>query len=303
MTSDTSAPLQPPATIVFATDLSCRCDRALDRSLILARHWRSRLVALTVVEPDTVLFSNAMEAMGASALHARREALKLAERRLRADLETDELPLACRVAQGAVPDAILSAGDAEKAEMIVTGVARNEALSRVVLGSSVDALARRSPVPLLVVRNRARSPYHEVVIASDFSLASRRALETAAVFFPEAGFTLFHAFGNPYPALAGFDPEKVRHDGHHLAEVEAEKFLQDCDLPLSVRHRMKLALVYGDAGVMLHARSATHPADLIVIGTERRRGLRGLLIGSVAQRILEQAENDVLLVPPKNNQP
>ncbi len=50
--------------------------------------------------------------------------------------------------------------------------------------------------------------------------------------------------------------------------------------------------------MLLSARNAPHPDDLLVIGTERRRGLPGLLIGSVAQRIVEQAENDVLMVPP-----
>lgn len=116
---------------------------------------------------------------------------------------------------------ILAACDAEAAGLIVTGVARNEALSRIVLGSTVDALARRSPVPLLVVRSRARAPYREVVVASDFSPSSRRALETAAVLFPDAGFTLFHAFGNPYPALSGMDAAQTRNHGHQLAQREA----------------------------------------------------------------------------------
>ncbi|MCR5881267.1 universal stress protein [Phenylobacterium sp. J367] len=38
--------------MLLATDLSSRCDRALDRSLQLARRWNARLVVLTVVEPE-----------------------------------------------------------------------------------------------------------------------------------------------------------------------------------------------------------------------------------------------------------
>lgn len=298
MTLPASAPPQIPAAILFATDLSSRCDRALDRALIMARQWRARLVALTVVEPGTAPYPNAAAAMGATGPQGRGDALRQAERRLRADLAVDDLPLVTRVAQGPVTEAILAACDAEAAGLIVTGVARNEALSRIVLGSSVDALARRSPVPLLVVRNRARTPYREVVVASDFSPSSRRALETAAALFPDAGFTLFHAFGNPYPALAGMDAVRARSDGRRLAEEEAMAFLQACDLPQPLRDRMQPVFAYGDAGALLNVRSATHPADLVVLGTQRRRGLLGLLIGSVAQRILEQAENDVLLVPP-----
>ena len=42
----------PPETILLATDLSSRCDRALDRAADLAKRWRARLVVLTVLEPD-----------------------------------------------------------------------------------------------------------------------------------------------------------------------------------------------------------------------------------------------------------
>lgn len=286
-----------PTTILVATDLSGRCDRALDRSLILARHWDARLVALTVVEPGA-FYTTAMEAEGEIGTQALSNALKLAQRQLRADLAVDDLPLIFRVAQGTVTDAILSACDAEAAELVITGVARHETLSRIVLGSNVDALARRSPVPLLVVRSRARSPYRDVVVATDFSASSRHAVETAAALFPEAFLTLFHAFGNPYPALAGVNPAQVKSDGERMAEAEAERFLKACNLPPQLRDRMRFSLMYGDAAVMLHKRSATHPDDLLVVGTERRRGLMSMLIGSVAQRILEQAVNDVLLVPP-----
>lgn len=286
-----------PTTILVATDLSGRCDRALDRSLILARQWGAKLVALTVVEPGA-FHTSAMEAEGEIGTRALSSALMLAQRQLRADLAVDDLPLTCRVAQGAVTEAILSACDAEAAGLVITGVARHETLSRIVLGSNVDALTRRSPVPLLVVRSRARLPYRDIVVSSDFSPSSRHALETAAALFPDAVFTLFHTFSNPYPALAGVDPAQIRSDGERMAEAEAERFLQSCNLPQQLRDRMRFSLVYGDAAVMLHKRSATHPDDLIVIGTERRRGLMGMLIGSVAQRILEQAVNDVLLVPP-----
>ncbi|WP_374577666.1 universal stress protein [Phenylobacterium sp. J367] len=42
-----------PKTVLLATDLSSRCDRAQDRSLQLARRWNARLVLVTVVEPET----------------------------------------------------------------------------------------------------------------------------------------------------------------------------------------------------------------------------------------------------------
>lgn len=282
-----------PATVLLATDLSSRCDRALDRSLILAEQWNAHLVALTVIEPGDRF--NPVTAAGQTPGPER--ALRLAEQRLRADLAVTDLPLSTRVAVGPVIDAVIAACASDRADLVVTGIARNEAFSRVVLGSTVDALARRSPVPLLMVHSRARIPYRRVVVATDFSASSRRALQAAIAFFPHAAFTLLHAFGNPYPALAGMGTARARSDGYELAQRDAADFLRTCELPDAIADRIELELAHGDAGELIRLRSATHPSDLVVLGTERRRGLAGWLIGSVAQRILEQAENDVLLVP------
>jgi len=291
-----------PATsrhLLLATDLSSRSDRALDRAVRLAREWDARLVALTVVDPEpaeapTSVLSRASGLSGGTARRA------MAEQRLRADLAgEDDLPLVPRVEQGPVTDTVLTVAAAEGSGLIVTGVARNEALSRVVLGSTVDALARRSPVPLLVVRNRPRATYSHVIVASDFSEASRHTLRTAAALFPQAELTLFHAFDNPYPAIGGVDTAKVRADGLAQAEREAEAFIQSCALPDAVALRLRTWLEHGDPSLLLHAHGQAHPADLVVMGSQQRRGVLGLLLGSVAQRVLEMAENDVLVVPPE----
>lgn len=286
-----------PRHLLLATDLSSRSDRALDRAVQLARDWNARLVALTVVEPEPAEAPTSVlaRATGLAGGAARRV---LAERRLRADVAGEgDLPMVPRVEQGPVTDTVLTVAVAEGSQMIVTGVARNEALSRVVLGSSVDALARRSPVPLLVVRNRPRAPYSHVIVATDFSEASRHTLRTAAALFPEATLTLFHAFDNPYPAIGGVDTARVRADGLAQAEREAEAFIQSSDLPVEVGQRLRTWLEHGDTSLLLHAHGQAHPADLLVLGTQQRRGVLGLLLGSVAQRVLEIAENDVLVVP------
>lgn len=41
----------PPRRIILATDLSARCDRALDRAAALASAWQAELIALHALEP------------------------------------------------------------------------------------------------------------------------------------------------------------------------------------------------------------------------------------------------------------
>ena len=288
-----------PRHILLATDLSSRSDRALDRAVWVARQWQARLIALTVVESESIDAATSVLARATGQIGGAHLRKARAERRLRADvLGESDLPLMPMVEQGPVTDTVLTVATAEGCSLIVTGVARNEALSRVVLGSTVDALVRRSAIPLLVVRNRARAPYRHVIVATDFSEASRHTLQRAAIdLFPDTDITLFHAFGNPYPAIGGVDQTKLRADGLAQAEREAEAFIQACDLPEDTRARLRTWLEHGDPGLLLNTHGQEHPDDLVVLGTKQRGGVLGLLLGSVAQRLLELAENDVLVVP------
>lgn len=279
-------------SILLATDLSPRCDRALDRCVQLARQWQAEAVALTVVDPARRV------PVSDPCARPQPDPQSVAERRLRYDLAGAPLPMRVRVARGAADEAILAAAQAEGSTLLVTGVARHEALSRILLGSTVDALARRTPVPLLVVRCRVHGPYREVRVASDFSEAARHAPEQAVRLFPQARFTVFHAFGNPYPVMAGMDAQEARRAGRDAAQREALAWLASADLPPGLRERIALKLDYGDAAHLLALHGADNPGELVVLATRGRGAIASLLLGSTAQRAVEMAEGDTLVIPP-----
>ena len=82
--------------------------------------------------------------------------------------------------------------------LIVTGIARDETLGRLLLGTTVEKLARQARQPVLVVKTRPRKPYHDVLVATDFSPGSRQALRAALQLVPDANLTLFHAYDVPF---------------------------------------------------------------------------------------------------------
>src|SRR3546814_17567140 len=117
--------------------------------------------------------------------------------------EDPHVDIAVHVETGSPAEVVLEAARESHAELIVTGVARDELLARMFLGDTVDRLIRKSPVPVLIVRDRAFEPYHTLLVATDFSESSRVALETAIRFFPDQGLSLFYAFDVPFAGSLG----------------------------------------------------------------------------------------------------
>jgi nucleotide-binding universal stress UspA family protein len=272
-----------PKRILLATDLSSRCDRAQDRAARLAESWGATLHLLNVIPgeapPETP-----------SRRHGGSEAVQAAERHIRADLG-DTLGEVV-IEHGEPAEAILRQAAALDCQLIVTGVARDEMMGRAAVGRIVEHLVRASPVPVLVVKRRARRDYGEVVVATDFSACSRHALDCALAWLPDAAITLFHAFQIPFEGLLGRDAHMA--EMRQLAAAEQDDFL--ATMPEAARARIRSLLEYGPADAQLARYVADREVNLTVLGTQGRSGLAGFLVGSVAKRLLASLPSDVLMV-------
>jgi len=282
----------PPKKILLATDLSARCDRALDRALALAGEWEAGLVVVHVLEDASPV---ADESDAQPSWRRPPNARSLAETRARADMSDIAGDATVVIESGDPAEAILRTARTHDCGLIVTGVARNELLGRLVLGGTTARLARRSERPVLVVRKRARRPYARIVVATDFSESSRHALEATRCFFPRPGLTLFHAYDAPL-ALMASDAASHRAQFHEAAHRDAEAFLEASGLAGQPGARPELVLEYGDPDRLLTEYVDTKGIDLVALGTHGRSAMFHILIGSVAQSLVETLPCDVLVV-------
>lgn len=290
--NETIATKTTPRSILLATDLSARSDRAFDRAIQLAKQWQSRLTVLHVLEdgrpsPDL-----------ADPLPSWRrppDPLEAIRREIADDLGGIAETTTVLVEEGATVDTVARVAGMEGSELIVIGVARNGLLGELMLGRTVDGLLRRCPEPLLVVKARPRRQYQHIVVATDFSESSRHALGTAARFFPENALTVFHAYDPPMSGLTG-DAAAYRRDYREIAEQECEAFLQDAEQRQDNWRRPRVMIEYGAPNHLLHDYVVENSADLVVVGTQGRSAIFDVLIGSTAKRILEDVSCDVLLV-------
>lgn len=279
-----------PRRLLLATDLSPRCDRALDRAAQLAKQWRAELLALNVLDPTA-----APDQILAWADGADEDALReVARRQLARDLAGMELQAAMHVARsGDTAAAILEVAASADAGLVVTGVARNETLGRILLGSTVERLARTLPQPLLVVRNRARAPYRRIAVATDFSEASRVALTAALRLFPDCELILYHAHELPMSGLST-EPAGPLPAGPDSAADAARIFLNGSRE--AARSGVRPVIELGEVELCLTRYVREKDIELVVMGAQGRSGIMDILLGSTAARLLDWLPCDTMIV-------
>nr|WP_246262255.1 universal stress protein [Aromatoleum evansii] len=277
----------------MATDLGARCDRALDRSAQLAREWQAELIALNVLDPSVCADQTYAWISGATD----DQLMSVAQRQLSRDLYGTKMPVRVRIVQGREPEtAIRETAAAEGADLVVTGVARQETFGRVLLGTTNERLARSLKPALLVVHSRAQGPYRRIVVATDFSEMSRHALLTAAAFFPGRELTLYHAYTPPMSGRGTTASNGAT--APRIAHTECAEFIRATRLPEGTI--MHSVVEYGTISIKLARYARDNDIDLVVIGGHTHGGIMSALLGSTAAKLLEYLPCDTLLVQSRN---
>ncbi|SEF60512.1 universal stress protein [Nitrosomonas ureae] len=279
-----------PQRLLLATDLTVRCDRALDRAVQLAEGWKGELIALHVLDPSASL----EQALAWASRADDEKFLQMAQRQLARDLKAIKVPVKlCLSRSGDTTAAIRRTATDTQSGLVITGVSRDETLGRFLPGSTVENLARSLSEPLLVVRNRVHEPYRRIVVAADFSESSRYALLAAARFFPGRELIVYHAHASPMAKLT----DASVHSGLCVSIVESEcaAFLAATILPEETK--LRTVVKYGAIEDTLTQYVREHEIDLVVMGSHGRSGIMSLLLGSTAARLLDWLSCDMLLVP------
>jgi len=139
--------------------------------------------------------------------------------------------------------------------------------------------------------------FNNIVVATDFSEPSQRALELAVELAQtfKAELTLVHSWEAPSYSYGGglYLPVDLITPIQQAAVAHLEKALTELKLRAP---QAKSMLRTGPAWQeVLDAATELH-ADLIVLGTHGRRGLNRALLGSVAEKVVRMATVPVLTV-------
>ncbi len=286
--------------ILLATDLSARCDRALERAVAIAADRQADLIVLHAFQE----FNEAnlrYDVDLAPSWRAPPDAVEMAKYRIRQGLQADVGDIlehaTILIEEGEPADVIERASASQGVDLVVTGIAREAPFASrpVILGRTVERLLRRVSVPILIVRNRARAPYRHILVTTDFSKPSAFALQLALVFFPHQTLHVLHAFDIP---RAGAMPDLHRHveDFRQTHALELEEFLASMVLPDEARRRLVRLIEFGGPPHLVREYVRDRGADLVVLGTRGRGAMLEALLGSTAKSILSALPCDALVV-------
>lgn len=197
---------------------------------------------------------------------------------------------------GSPAGAVLDA--AEGAGVLVVGSRRTTAASRAVLGTTTLSIASHATIPVVVVPEGCEiSGDDRIVVGIDGSahsrLAAEFALDLAARTQREVvAVTMWHVevVGGIVVTEPG-SPEWESVEARYRDLVESTiKPAREAhpDVPVTVEvHRGRAAETLVEA---------SKGADLLVVGSRGRGGFRGLLLGSISQRVLESATTPVAVL-------
>ncbi len=142
-------------------------------------------------------------------------------------------------------------------------------------------------------------PIKKILVATDFSPCAQSALDVAVELAAplRASILLLHVSSVPTEVLP--DGSVLNLDGLAIERIERSIDEHLCDeRRRAQRAGVTIAVEHADgqpADVILR-RAAEEQVDLVVAGTHGRRGLKRLVLGSIAERVLRAAACPVIIV-------
>jgi nucleotide-binding universal stress UspA family protein len=286
--------------ILFATDGSATADVARDLLLSLPLRPSDHVTVLAVpihtytgvgIDGTGMYFAEiADEETGA--------ARKLA-RTIRDLVVAKGVPAGARIDEGPTAQTIIDVARAEGAGVIVMGSRGLGRIAAAVLGSTARAVARHSPIPVLVARERREAP-RRVLVAADGSDDAYVAVRTLAGLPLPAHLevTLLHVLPERAAPAARADvtAEELQATVERSDREDALDILSRTGKLLPPGAAVRMELERGHPSMRILEVAAGSGSDLVVVGA---RGLslrgEGFLQGSTTDQLLQSAHCAVLV--------
>jgi nucleotide-binding universal stress UspA family protein len=294
--------------VVVPVDFSPRANRALRTAEALARRTGASLVVVHVAEPIAYptdlgyapVIPGEVEAELQSGARQRLEEIV-------AGLRGRGLAAEALFRTGRPFSEIAEAARATGADLVVLTTHGFTGLKHVLLGSTAERVLRHASCPVWVLRDPGSEGdppsandgigLRRVLVPVDFSDCSARALAyaTGVARQFDASLELLHVTELPFldPTMAEVDTHALEEGARQSAQAQLDKVLADLKAGGTAATGR---LVSGAPWHEITEQARREATDLIVVGTHGYTGLKHVLLGSTAERVVRHAPCPVLVV-------
>jgi len=265
-------------SILIASDLSERSDRALQRGLRLAKEVEARVTVTSIIDDATPeAFAGDLVQRGQAHLEACVQALNM------------DVPCEITVERGDPLTRLVELASSDTFDLLVVGRHRSRGLFDGLSTTTVENVVARSRTPVLMVVAPAAEAYARVLAPVSFSAACHQAVTLSRDLAPDASFKIYHAWLAPFEGLTGGKGSSYARAVQHETEREAASWA--VGLPAGLPD---VELVQHSVGASLHGQVQAFSPDLIAIGaTTRALSFAGL--GSFSAELVRDPPADLFV--------
>jgi len=279
--------------ILFPSDLSPASDRAFEHAALLGERLGARVTVYHVLPPPAFGLHDAPHREVLR--RARRDAQDHLERMTRERAASAEILIEQEVS---VQRGLLRALAARKPDLTVMATHGRQWIGQMFNGSVAETALNAARRPLLLVREPEHGvalPYRRILVPTDMTPASGRAFPMAAMLARafEAEVIALHVATTPHGDHAfGTSWVSYEVEARLPSEDSLAAFLGDEFAGVKVRPHVLM----GSAWDRILQMAKVQRTDLIVMSTHGRDSMSDWVMGSHAERVVQQAPCPVLVV-------
>ncbi len=276
--------------ILVAVDSSESSRNALQQAFKLANEEKCWITVTSVVPP----YEGEIEILGVKDIRAAlRKPCEDALAEVQNIARTERMLVKTVCEEGEVYERIVDLADAENCDVIVMGRRGLRRIERTLIGSVTARVIGHTQRDVLVVPNGTTVGWKTIVLATDGSKYSAAAAERAIAFAKSYGGALKVLSVVDVPSEFYAEAPKAVEDLIRKAKgfvADVKKQAEAADVPAET------FVGEAEAYQAVNNLAQEQKADMIVLGSHGRTGLRRLLMGSVTEAVIGHASCPVLVV-------
>lgn len=286
--------------ILVAIDVFANSDKVLKRAFMLAQENKAELFIVQAIEVPLFSIPNYF---GAKKVSVNIKGIKgEIEQKIKSLNLSSNVPYHLFVKEGNPDDIILYESKLIKAEMIIIGAHTKSKGKKNRFGTTAQKVAHQSHVPVLIVKNKVKKAYKDIVAPTDFAMQSKQSILFVKNICTSANISLVNAYEAFYSTdlytAGAYSLENIDIEMYDKAAKSASQNQMKAlkkELGIKKGRVIDAALNSKDELVKYIDKGSY---DLVVLGSRGTSGALSLL-GSVAYTLLREVKTDILVYVPR----